>query len=271
MNGLRMGGFSTGPEFALSRTGLYFGKKKPEKTPAKPEAEAPEIVWVNEKGEKPAYEGQGFLKKSLRSARNCFILLLAAIGGGQVYNTAVGDGRMPRLNALDTTSTVVQDKLNTNTTQHLVAQESVDPETYWQAMQPAMEILEEVSPEIAAWVRQKQDTQKIVYGQPMIGGDGPIAAYHPVFNNLYICQPFWEMKDGDKAAVLAHEYRHSRQNLPKMFSDRIAQLLSLKINEYPCHIEDEAYLYEKEFYQALGKDPKAIDFYLHERDLSHVD
>jgi hypothetical protein len=220
---------------------------------------------------KPKEKRAGFFSTTLSSTVSFFFTWVAMIGAGHVYNEAIGDGALPQFKvhrSLQQTSW--QDRINQNTTFHLQGQKNISPETYWASLQPTLQILKAVSPEIEAWVQDRHQLNKIQYTLPDSNEEGAIAAFNFMNKNLHFGEPFWAMADGHKAAAIAHEYRHSRQNMPKMISTRITQMMTGKFLDYPCLVEDEAHLYQQEFYRAIGMNDEEVLPYLKARDLTHL-
>lgn len=214
---------------------------------------------------------RAFVAQTLRTARNTLVMLLALVGGGQVYDAAIGDGPLPQMKTLSRVDPDLHQQAFQNSTAALAwgDRKGRTESEYWEALQPTLAILRTVSPEIATWVESQRASGKLSYDPPSVHIE-PIAAYHPILRTLYINhEHFWGMKDGEKAAVLAHEYRHARQNIPKVTSSRLTQLLAGRFFEYPCQLEDEAHLYEKAMLEALGMSSYSAEDYLSRRNLHH--
>ncbi|MBY0403317.1 MAG: hypothetical protein K2X66_05430 [Cyanobacteria bacterium] len=219
---------------------------------------------------KPKEKRAGFFSTTLSSTVSFFFTWVAMIGAGHVYNEAIGDGRLPQFKVNRSHQETSQNKIYQNTTIHLQGQKNISAEAYWASLQPTLKILKVVSPEIEAWVQDRHQLNKIQYTLPETEEQGAIAAFDPRNKTLHFGEPFWAMADGHKAAAIAHEYRHSRQNIPKMISTRITQMMTGKFLDYPCLVEDEAHLYQQEFYRAIGMSDEEVLPYLKARDLSHL-
>jgi hypothetical protein len=254
----RVGGsFGYAFNSVISRPGLRFGGDAPPK-----EVKTPLVKPVGVRA---------FVSQAFRTARNTLVMLLALVGGGQVYDAAIGDGPLPQMKQLSRVDPDLHQQALQNSTAELAwggKRERTESE-YWEALQPTLKILRTVSPEIAEWVESQRASGKLSYDLPSLHIE-PVAAYHPILRTLYINHDhFWGLKDGEKAAVLAHEYRHARQNIPKVTSSRLTQLLSGRFFEYPCQLEDEAHLYEKALLEALGMSSYSAEDYLSQRNLHH--
>jgi hypothetical protein len=198
-----------------------------------------------------------------------YFMFLATIGGGFAYNAVVGDGPLPPMKQMDGNDAAWRQRLNARLpyTQQFGAPSD---EQHWTNLQPALAIVDEVSPEIGQWVRQQRDSGKLSFSIPDRTLEEALAAYDPLNKSLHIAPAFWQLRIGDQAAVLVHEFRHSRQNMPKSVAIRLTQLITGDILHYPSQIEDEAYDYQLDFYRAIGLRPDEIEFYLTERNLNHI-
>ncbi len=195
------------------------------------------------------------------------------IGGGEVYNHVVGDGPLPMFSRVMVSH---RDTLLKNTTAGLSpeALKKLSPEQKWQALQPTLDILNSLSPEIADWVKTQHRQGNLSYGPPTLtlngtSTDSILASY--TMGSLKINTPFWQMPDGYKAATLVHEYRHSRQNWGKLLSVFGTKILTGDFS-YPSRIEDDAFLYEQEAIRAMGLPASSgVEWYLREQNLNHLD
>ena len=77
-----------------------------------------------------------------------------------------------------------------------------------QPMHRAIWLLDDVCPEVAAWVRDRRDSGHLVY----VSGKDYFACWNHVTKTLYIDGSALYQSDGNLAATLAHEYFHSRQS-----------------------------------------------------------
>lgn len=193
-----------------------------------------------------------------QSIGRILLLFLLLIGLCTVFDEVVGDGDLPHFNTLKAIDPDITTKANQNTTAALIANPTAS--IAWQAMAPSRDLLTALSPEIAAWLYQLHQENRIIYTAPTDAygsyGITPdarlIAAYRHLDGKLYLSQEFWALSDGQKVVVLAHEYRHYRQNAPKRLSHMLAQLLSAGRLRYHSAIEDEAFSYERQAQSALG-------------------
>jgi hypothetical protein len=204
-----------------------------------------------------------------RHALNVATILLATVGLCHTWDTAVGDGALPTLRRLPAHQNLAAYQ---NTTPHMDTVRT--PDDHWRALQPTLRLLRAVSPEIHEWVISVHAEKRLAYTLLPIHlamSDGQVlAAYDKNDETLRIGTAFWQHRDGDKAAFLIHEYRHYRQNRAKVIGVLLAKLLSGRFTQYPSALEDEAFLYQHEAYQALGLPSRTIEEYLEVRDLVHA-
>jgi hypothetical protein len=142
-------------------------------------------------------------------------------------------------------------------TTHL--RESDTPKAHWQALQPSLRLLQAINPDISHWITQLNRENRILWKPHATLFNWPVlASYDWRFNNFYLGPDFWKLQEGEKAAVLAHEYFHYRQNRFWMVADTLGEGLSGKLSEYGSRTEDEAHLYQWYAYQALHMPPSDL-------------
>lgn len=199
--------------------------------------------------------------KALNQVLRVILLMALIIGFCTIYDEAIGDGTLPTFNVIKSASPAFTAQAMRNTTQAL--QPNASDAIQWQAMAPSRELLTALSPEIAAWLYELQAQNRLVFHEPAESLNAVfnasaetrvIAAYRHLDGKLYLGQAFWQLSDGQKVAVLAHEYRHARQNLPKRISRQLAQIAGGGRLHYQSMIEDEAFAYERQAQAALGID-----------------
>ena len=114
-------------------------------------------------------------------------------------------------------------------------------------MTPALAILAEVNPEVAAWVRQTHQDGKLHFtnrAKRCASPTGQLAKYDALRGELTVFGGLFAQNDGTIAAVLCHEYRHSRQRFPKTMVYALSFLWM--DGGDPAIIENDALLYEQE-------------------------
>lgn len=219
---------------------------------------------------------QGRFGRLAKPMLNIVVLLLAMVGLAHVLDYASGDGSLPRFRSLRDSASHLQGRLYRNRSLKLARQEvSISTADGWQAMQPAFFLVRAIAPEIADWLNRMHTRNRIVYRllplQRHFFSRQIYLSSNVNWGVLNVGPAFWNLRDGDKAAFLIHEYRHFRQNRPKVIASLTAEVLSGTLPEYGSVLEDEAFLYQNEAYRALGMPNGLIRPYLRRRNLLHFD
>jgi hypothetical protein len=179
-------------------------------------------------------------------AKYCAVIL-AALGLLQIWQ-AGGDGPMPTFRTLHPIKNL--DPFRTSHPRCIFADTS--NAARWQALAPALEILDEVNPDVADWVRRTQQAGKLHFhkrARSKSCSTGQLGEYDALGGRLTIFSGLFAENDGTIAAVLCHEYRHSRQRLPKTLVYALSFLL--QEDGDPAIIENDALLYEQEAHLAI--------------------
>lgn len=113
---------------------------------------------------------------------------------------------------------------------------SDDPEQNWQNLQPSVKILRKVCPEAAKWVIDRHDKGLIIWETK---NNGCFANYNYFSEILSLNESFLMNNDGQKACTLAHEFRHSRQNITKPL--KLSMWLMILGHKRTELVENEAY------------------------------
>jgi hypothetical protein len=133
------------------------------------------------------------------------------------------------------------------------------PERHWQALQPTLSLLWAINPDIAVWLKQLNRHNRILWKtHPTLFNWPVLASYEWRLNYFYLGPRFWKLSEGDKAAVIAHEYFHYKQNKFWMVGDTVLETLTGKLPEYGSRTEDEAHLYQLYAYKAMEMAPGQI-------------
>ena len=169
------------------------------------------------------------------------VVLFALLGTVSLWD-AWGDGTLPGFSSL-----IVADKdpHRVSSPQCIMAQ--TGDEERWLALAPALAILDEVNPEVAEWVRDRHARGKLIFSNGYVRPDdnrSSLARYDHFRGRLTIQRGLFAEKDGQIAAILCHEYRHSRQNLAKLL--RCALSFVLRADGDRSILENDAELYEHE-------------------------
>ena len=133
-----------------------------------------------------------------------------------------------------------------NTSGHLTSRKKLNPTECWESIQMSLQILDQVCPESSNWVRSQYVKGKLDWTTEC---NGTLATFNYQSRVLTINSSMFRLNDGVKASILAHEFRHSRQNFTKFFTSVAACVFHGKVQ--PHIVEDDARLYEKEVLIAI--------------------
>lgn len=90
----------------------------------------------------------------------------------------------------------------------------------WDRMSPALRLLDRVCPDVSMWVRDEYYGGRLRF----VGGDVPyIACYWVAWRSLDIAPYFFEQDVSWQCDTLAHEFRHSQQNVLPMLEALISR------------------------------------------------
>ena len=123
---------------------------------------------------------------------------------------------------------------------------AIDKTRAWQAIQPALQILDSVCPQASEWARERHRSKKIHW---IYRSEDSYAEYSHVSKSLMIDSTIFSFKNGEIACTIAHEFRHSRQNFSKPLKLSFSLLLTGRRNI--AIIEDDAYLFEAQIREAI--------------------
>jgi len=115
-----------------------------------------------------------------------------------------------------------------------------EEEECWDELQPTLQILDKVCPEVSEWVRDRYVNGKIVWEKE---NSGTYAKYDYINKQLTFNRISFMENDGIKASILAHEFRHSRQRFTKFYRSVIACMICREPRT--VLVENDAYLFEK--------------------------
>jgi hypothetical protein len=167
------------------------------------------------------------------------VLVLALCGLLTVWES-YGDGRIPGLCPLRTIDPHRVSSLHCGA-------KGVDSDARWQGLSAALAILDQVNPEVASWVRQEYEAGALVFSDEYCRGpdkQGSLAKYDHFQRRLIVQRALFEENDGEVAAILCHEYRHSRQNPAKLVKCALSFVVSADGDR--SILENDALLYEHE-------------------------
>ncbi len=196
-------------------------------------------VWC--RGHQAALAGLSELRAVPGYALRWTVVILALLGGFSLWD-AWGDGDIPGFGPL-----ILADlDPHRVSSPHCILERSSDAER-WCGLAPALAILDEVNPEVAAWVRDRQARGKLVFSNGYTRpGDNrySLARYDHFRGELIVQRGLFAEADGQIAAILCHEFRHSRQNAAKLL--RCALSFVLQGEGDRSILENDAELYERE-------------------------
>jgi len=158
---------------------------------------------------------------------------------------AHGDGKLPGMTPLSGL-----DPYRISST-HCI-EGAADAETRWKGLLPALAIVDQVNPAVAKWVREKHDRGLVVFGddyRTTTDFVGALAKYDMFRGRIVVKRGLFCENDGTIAAILCHEYRHSRQNLGK-FGQYVLSFLFTREGDLSI-IENDAVIYEQEAHNAI--------------------
>jgi hypothetical protein len=173
------------------------------------------------------------------------LLGVAAVCGLMSLWGSHGDGKMPGMSSL---SGLDPYRISSA---HCIADETT-AEARWRGLSPALAILNNVNPAVAKWVREKHDSGLLLFANECQTPADPTSAsakYDILRGRIVVRRDLFHENDGTIAAILCHEYRHSRQNLGK-FCQYVLSFLFVREGDLSI-IENDAALYEQEAHNAI--------------------
>jgi hypothetical protein len=131
----------------------------------------------------------------------------------------------------------------------------------WEGLAPTLAILMQTNPEVALWVGDMHAEGRLVFNDSGAEGKSSVnslAKFDHFDRELRISPGLYAEPDGAAAAVLCHEYRHSRQRLPKVLNYALSFLF--RKGGDPSIVEHDAVIYEQEARRAIfGESNEALD------------
>lgn len=170
------------------------------------------------------------------------VVVLALFGVSQVWQ-ALGDGPIPHFQTMAPTAGL--DPLRVSAAHCIRA--GTKEETRRAALEPALAILDEVQPNVADWVRDRERRGKLRFTDSLkIGKERAqhLAKYDAFAHRLTVGRGIFAENDGTIATILCHEYRHARQRLPKTIVYALSFLWTRQGD--PAIVENDALLFEQE-------------------------
>lgn len=190
--------------------------------------------------------------KALKFTTRTIFVLVVILGAATAYDSSVGDGELPSFAHLGYASAnnLPRPKFAHDPDLKLIYYRRPYNETHvknhlWEEIHDSVRILYRISPRIGTWVRQQYQNDKIVFSD----GNGSFCTYDYFTGVLTLRRGFFTQNEGKKAVMLAHEYRHSRQNYGKLLRYIASHLFTSGGQE--SIVENDAYLYEQDAVLAL--------------------
>jgi hypothetical protein len=175
------------------------------------------------------------------------VVVLAFFGALSVWD-AHGDGQIPVFVSL-----LPGCGLNPAHTPGLpYCEPGASAEARWEGLSPSLRILEAVNPEIAKWIDERHTAGKIVFSDAdVISNDHcrSLAKYDLLSGKLTIQRELFAQCNGNIAAILAHEYRHSRQNYSKLVRYSLSFVFTKGGDS--SIVENDAEIFEREAKNAI--------------------
>ena len=184
------------------------------------------------------------------------MLALAILGAIQLW-AARGDGPIPSFTMLSATPELAPHRVSSG---DCMFKGKSDTER-WEGLAPALAILRHTNAEVAEWVEGMRAEDRLVFtsGAKIARERMNYLAKFDLFEReLRISPGLYAEPDGSVAAILAHEYRHSRQGFPKILSYALSHIF-LEGGD-PSIVENDAVIYEQEARRAIfGETNEALD------------
>lgn len=197
------------------------------------------------------------LKTVFARLMNAAVILLTLVGLLHLGAALTGEHTVPAFKPLNPAQPALLK--NRYLILSLNVQDSDSPQAHWRSLQPSLALLHAINPDISRWITQLNAENRIVWKKQATLFNWPVlASYVWQSNDLYLGPGFWRLQEGEKAAALAHEYFHYRQNRLWMIADTFVETVSGKLSEYGSRTEDEAHLYQWFAYQAMRMPPSDI-------------
>jgi hypothetical protein len=195
--------------------------------------------------------------QGLSSLLNVVLYILALVGLIQIVGSFTGNETVQPFRSLQAFRPDLLKNRDVVLTTSITDQDTT--EQHWKALQPTLSILWAINPDISSWMIRLNHEKRIIWTRhPTLFNWPVIASYDWRMNDFYFGPSFWKLSEGDKAAVIAHEYFHYKQNKIWMVGDTMLETLSGKLSEYGSKTEDEAHFYQLYAYQAMSMPPGEI-------------
>jgi hypothetical protein len=170
------------------------------------------------------------------------VAVLALFGAISLWGAA-GDGPLPAFTDLLAPCGINPTRVSSSHCFRL----GTSAEARWAGLAPALAILDRVNPDVAAWVRDEKQGDNLVFTDSYQCENDqfpPLAKYDHFRGTLTVNRGIFAENDGTAASLLCHEYRHSRQSLPKVVLHALSFLI--RPGGDSSIVENDAMLYERD-------------------------
>ena len=184
------------------------------------------------------------------------MLSLAILGAIQLW-AARGDGPVPTFATLSAATALNPHQVSSG--ECMLRSKSATER--WEGLAPALTILRNTNPDVADWVERTHEEGRLIFAdgaKDALDRVSYLAKFDLFQRELRISPGMYAEPDGSVAAILAHEYRHSRQGFPKILCYALS-FAFLKDGD-PSIVENDAVIYEQEARRAIfGESNEALD------------
>ena len=184
------------------------------------------------------------------------VLSLAILGAIQLW-AARGDGPVPAFSTLSAATTLNPRQVSSGECMLRIKSAT----ERWEGLAPALVILQNTNPEVADWVERTHMEGRLVFtdgAKDALDRVSYLAKFDLFLRELRISPGLYAEPDGSVAAILAHEYRHSRQGFPKILCHALS-FFFIKGGD-PSIVENDAVIYEQEARRAIfGESNEALE------------
>lgn len=186
-------------------------------------------------------------KVTLKFSVLTIVALSVILAVGTTYDSVVGDGEIGQFCLLVIERNPRQQ--HSLVFDHSGDEQTTTPENMWDNLRYSVLILYRIHPQAGRWVMQQHIDGKLVLGNAR----NNFCAYDYPSGVLTVNKFFYNNCDGKRAVLLAHEYRHYRQNHGKLLRYVVSHMFRSGGQE--SIIENDAILFENEASVSIFRTP----------------